>query len=693
MSRVGIVVLAAAMVELISIVQYERVRKIMQEEMRYRGRVTLARLSDEISHALALAEATMRENLYDVKKSMAHPDSVNAAMIRLIDDNSHVEGGCLAFIPYYYPSKGRLFEPYATKNKDGTYEVQQIAGPDHDYTQNGEYIWVMDHEEPSWTDPYKYGPDSVSFTTYSYPIKDASGKIIAICGLDVDLSWLGDTLNAHQPYPSSFCIVLTPAGDLVAGPSEDQISAQVVQEVVSFANGDIAQSDLPGLSMLKTALHKEPYWQLVQVFNNDEAFARIQKQRRQQVIYVILCMAILGFVINRYAKNERNLLKATEEQARISGELAVASNIQKEMLPKEFPSFVYGMLQPAREVGGDIFDFYTRDGKLFFCIGDVSGKGVPAALLMSMTHSLFHIVTRKVESPAHILYALNSELCRGNEANMFMTYFVACLDLYSGELSYASAGHDKPFVLTKDIGMLEAKPNLPLGVFSDTHFEEQSCFLEPGTTILLYTDGLTEAKNVARQEFGRSGIKDTLEHFLCGSDQTLGSLVTSLSDAAHAFAGEAPQSDDLTLLAVRFDPENLIRDSIVLKNKESEVALLSSFVKGFFSKLEIDNRLASGIRLALEEAVVNVIDYAYPYEEEGTVSIQADSNGKEVRFTITDFGVPFDPTAMLEPDTTLDAQNRPIGGLGILLSRRLMDSIYYSRKNGKNVLSLTKTIL
>jgi sigma-B regulation protein RsbU (phosphoserine phosphatase) len=241
--------------------------------------------------------------------------------------------------------------------------------------------------------------------------------------------------------------------------------------------------------------------------------------------------------------------------------------------------------------------------------------------------------------------------------------------------------------------MIEAKSNLPLGVFPDTRFEEQSCVLEPGTTILLYTDGLTEAKNVARQEFGRSGIKATLEQFLSGKDPSLDSMVTSLSVAAHAFAGEAPQSDDLTLLAVRFDPENLIRDSIVLKNQVSEVTLLSSFVKGFFSKLDIDNRLASGIRLALEEAVVNVIDYAYPYGDEGTVSIQADSNGKEVRFTITDSGVPFDPTAMLEPDTKLDAQNRPIGGLGILLSRRLMDSIYYSRKNGKNVLSLTKTIL
>ncbi|MBO6096748.1 MAG: ATP-binding protein, partial [Bacteroidales bacterium] len=135
------------------------------------------------------------------------------------------------------------------------------------------------------------------------------------------------------------------------------------------------------------------------------------------------------------------------------------------------------------------------------------------------------------------------------------------------------------------------------------------------------------------------------------------------------------------------------RDQITLVNKSSEVARLSQFVKYFFGKLELDKKLAAGMRLGLEEAVVNVINYAYPPDEEGEVQISADSDGREVRFTIVDSGFPFDPTAVLEPDTTLDAQNRPIGGLGILLSRRLMDSISYSRQDGKNVLSLTKSIL
>jgi sigma-B regulation protein RsbU (phosphoserine phosphatase) len=184
-----------------------------------------------------------------------------------------------------------------------------------------------------------------------------------------------------------------------------------------------------------------------------------------------------------------------------------------------------------------------------------------------------------------------------------------------------------------------------------------------------------------------------LERFLIGDDQSLCKLVSTLSEEAHAFAGAAPQSDDLTMLALRFDTSGNSRDQITLVNQESEVTRLGSFIKTFLGPLEMDQRVSAGLRLAVEEAVVNVINYAYPAGEEGEVLIEADTNGHEVRFTITDSGYPFDPTTVLEPDTTLDAQNRPIGGLGILLSRKLMDSISYNRKDGKNVLSLTKNIL
>lgn len=693
LSRVGIVALAAGMVELLSIVQYQRLRTALLEETELRSRVVMNAMADEIQHTLERAEITMRENLWNIKRSMAHPDSVFEAVVCLIDDDRNLVGGSLAFRPYFYPSKGRLFEPYASRQPDGSIKVAQIAGPDHDYTLNDEFTWILDKRCTSWTDPYKYGPDSLAFSTYLSPLYDENGEIEAVCGLDIDLSWLGDTLNARQPYPSSFGLLLTPQGELVAGPSASRTPAAEVQQVVDLLNGVKSASEVPGVLYTSTTLYKDPYWQVVEVYKMDEIYARVRRQRRQQLIFIVLGLAILAFILHRYARNESKLRKASEEKARMGAELEVAHRIQQEMLPKKFPPFVYGSLEPALEVGGDIFDFFTRDGKLFFCIGDVSGKGVPSAMLMSVAHSLFRILSQKTASPARILESMNQELNRGNDSNMFITFFVGCLDLYSGELRFSNAGHDKPFMVNGDISLLPSKSNLPLAVFPDTQFEDQTYTLAPGTLLLLYTDGLTEAKNVERKTFGRPHIQEVLEQFRGSSDQSLYSLVSTLSEAAHSFAGEAPQSDDLTMLALRFDPDNNRREQITLVNQQSEVTRLGTFVKDFLAPLELDKKQASGLRLALEEAVVNVINYAYPEGESGEILVNADTNGHEVRFTITDSGYPFDPTTVLKPDTTLDAQNRPIGGLGIFLSRKLVDSISYSRIGPKNVLSLTKNIL
>jgi sigma-B regulation protein RsbU (phosphoserine phosphatase) len=168
--------------------------------------------------------------------------------------------------------------------------------------------------------------------------------------------------------------------------------------------------------------------------------------------------------------------------------------------------------------------------------------------------------------------------------------------------------------------------------------------------------------------------------------------VSALSAEARTFAGDCPQSDDLTLLCIRFQPGETLQKKLTLGNDTVEVTALSSFVKDFLSQVRMERRVAAGIRFAVEETVVNVMNYAYPPGEHGEVTVYADSNYKEVRFTIVDNGFPFDPTAVLEADTTLDAQNRPIGGLGIHLTRKMVDSVSYSRKHGFNVLTLTKSI-
>jgi len=691
-SRLGIVVVAAVLVEIISIAQYERVKAAMEEEMGVRARVVLGAMGAEVGHMMELTEATMRENLWKVQQDLAHPDSVFTSLLYLVDDNPHVVGGFLTFVPDYYPSKGRLFEPYAKKS-DGVITLSQFSGPDHDYTQNEYFQRALETQRPFWSDPYIDAADSSeTLITYAAPVMDRRGRIAAICGLDMDVSWLGDTLNARQPFPSSFGLLLTDNGALVAGPPAKRATQDDVQAALEMIRQGHVDDSGKELAFRSHQMIREPHWQVVQVYRTQEAFARIWKMRRQQVLLVLLGLAILAFMIERFARSEAKLREASAEQARMSGELAVARRIQQEMLPKTFPPFLYATLEPAREVGGDLFDFFTRDGKLFFCIGDVTGKGAPSAMLMSMAHSLFRMVTRKEESPSRILTLLNGELCRGNDSNMFITFFVGCLDVYSGELEYGNAGHDKPIIITDDVSLLSVKPNLPLGVFPDTRYEDQCCTLSPGTTIVLYTDGLTESKNVERKQFGRDRVVETVKAFTASHGWTPATLVSTLSKAAHTFAGEAPQSDDLTMLVVRYTPGDVLRWQVSLTNDVAEVSRLSLFVKDFCGKLDLDQKTTAAVRLALEETVVNVITYAYPPGEQNIVTITAESDRKQVRFTVQDSGTPFDPTSVLEADTTLDAQNRPIGGLGVLLTRKLMDSISYTRRNGQNVLSLTKNI-
>ena len=690
--RFGIVVVAAVLLELISVVQYRRVRSMLAEEMELRSHTAMQSRVNEIEHVLSLTETTMAENEWDVLRSLSHPDSVFSALARLIDDNPYVVGARVAFVPYFYPSIGRLYEPCARKGKDGSVSFAQIAGPSHDYTVDEDYLWARDSLMAFWTDPILDGPDSLSISTYSKPLFNSKGKMVALCGLDIDLSWLGDTLNAHRRFPSSFGLLLSQEGNLMAGPPEGQVSAEEIHKLVEIMNGRLPESAVRGIAIRTAALDKDPYWGVVMVYRTDEVFARLIKMRRQQFFYLLLALAILAFMINRFARNERKLREATVEQARISGELEVARNIQLEMLPKEFPADVYGFLEPAREVGGDLFDFYRRDGKIFFCVGDVSGKGVPAAMLMSMIHSLFRMISQKQESPSHIVRALNEEICRGNRSNMFVTFFVGCLDFYTGRLRYCNAGHDKPFLLSGSVSLLPVKANLPLGVFPDTDFVEECLQLSTDTSLFLYTDGLTEAMDASRRAFGRPRVQEVLE---AGLKQALSprEMVESLSRSVHAFVGTAPQSDDLTMLFLRYRPGDLLCKQISLSTHTEEVSRLSDFLKEVCASLKLEHKTALGIRLAVEEMVVNVINYAYPENREGTVFVYADSDRKELRFTIVDSGTPFDPTAVIPASTTLDAESRPIGGLGILLARKIMDSVSYCRKENNNVLTLTKSII
>ena len=360
------------------------------------------------------------------------------------------------------------------------------------------------------------------------------------------------------------------------------------------------------------------------------------------------------------------------------------------MIPKIFPPFperkdldMSATIVPAKEVGGDLYDFFIRDEKLFFCIGDVSGKGIPASLVMAVTRSMFRTLSTHEDSPERIVRLMNDAMADVNENNMFVTFFLGVLDLTTGQMRYCNAGHNAPVMLTDTKSPLPVEANLPLGVLAGFEFKGQETTVRDDDAIFLYTDGLSEAENSAHQLFGEERMYEVL-----GTRRRSAEHLEAVKTAVREFVGDAPQSDDLTMLFIHyFSPRHL-----TLENDIKEIEKLTAFMESIGEERNLDPVLVSSLNLALEEAATNVIMYAYPKETAGTLDIDAILGLDTLEFTLTDGGVPFDPTAAPEADVTLSAEDRGIGGLGIFLVRKIMDSVVYTRKDGRNILKMTKKI-
>ena len=629
-------------------------------------------------------------------------------------------------------------------------------------------------------------------TTYSRPLYDNNGKMIAIVTADVSLDWLRELVknndidfnhkmldlnddddSAEQDstffYTHAYSFVIGRSGTYIVHPfhervlndtyftfafetSRDSIDDQIGYDMLGgktgmgFVNRDGADY------MISYMPIERPGWAMATVIPAKSLY----KQTRT-FVYEIVGLMILGMImlfvvchslmkriirpLSRFTNTadeiargnlniklpevktndemkhlhdsfglmQTSLIHQMEElkevnaqKGRIEGELNVARDIQMSMLPKIFPPYpdrddieIYGRLTPAKAVGGDLFDFFIRDEKLFFCIGDVSGKGVPASLVMAVTRAQFRTISAHEAMPDRIVGVLNEMMADGNDSNMFVTFFLGVLDLPTGRLRYCNAGHDHPLLIGKTIGMLPCDSNIPVGVMSGWKFTMQETLIDPQTTVFLFTDGLTEAEDVDHQQFGEQRVVEEARRLHNTGQDVPDTLVACMTDAVHRFVGEAEQSDDLTMLAIQYTKRQLdtkLQRSIILPNDVQTVPQLAAFVDELCETLGFDMALTMQMNLAIEEAVVNVMSYAYPTGTKGYVNIVAEANAVRLKIMISDSGVPFDPTTKAEVDTTLTAEERGIGGLGIHLVRKIMDSINYERIDGKNVLTLRKKI-
>ena len=670
-ARQGLLIILAAVIalEATGLLQYYFSRKAIREEAdnRAASEMQVARLTTEKTtltiEGSAYALAWMLEDYVD--KPELYPDE----MQRIMDVTPVIMNSFIAFEPNYYPQFGRWYEPVLSRISGNTYERLQIGSETHDYFSAEWYKSVIETGKGYWSEPYLDDALSMMVVTFAVPFKDHEGKTVGVLGLDITLNWLTEVVAQIKPYERAFGTIVSRKGQLIAMPPE----TLAVDKALKY------QAPLEGTG-----------WKMSLTIPEDDIFEHLHRLELMVLFLQILGVVFLIVILYITMNNQKKFQSVSQNKSRIEGELQVARGIQMSMIPKSFPPYpergdvdMFAAVVPAKEVGGDLYDFYTREEKLFFCIGDVSGKGVPASLVMAVTRSLFRTVSAHEKSPQRIVTTINDSMAEMNEANMFVTFFCGVLDLRNGHLRYCNAGHNAPVLVTAEGNRsLPVEANLPLGVIPGMSFTEQETDLTTGTGLFLYTDGLTEAENSNHELFGDERMFAALSAEL-GSHQQ----VDTVSQAVQGFVGDAPQSDDLTMLYIRF------MNNQISEETERHLILHNDIVEAVADVAHLDVGLTMSLNLALEEAVSNVIMYAYPKGSDGLVDIEAIIRKKELEFIISDNGTPFDPTAAPEADITLDAEERPIGGLGIFLVKNIMDVVEYTRSDdGKNILSMIKKI-
>lgn len=677
-----IILVAAIALEAISCLMYFTSRVAIRHEAEQRAKTELRRAELEIDvHAIEMETAAKTLALL-AEKHIHQPDSLFAATRLAVSSLRTNTSMAVAFIPNYFPEKGEFFEVCSSRFSEDSIYTRNIGSAEHDYTQMEWWQNGFVHDSCWWCEPYLDDSGSKTMVvSCSYPVHDRNGKVVAVVCIDMSLDELKNISEYLQVYPNSYYTIRSSTGvDIVPAP-----------DTVPGRKYNIFQEEIDATG-----------WHIEIIIPDEELFRDLNHIGRIVGLLMLLGLAMLILIVWYAGRNNKRLIESTARNQSIENELNIARKIQMAMLPTHFPPFpdypninAYGEVIPAKEVGGDLFDFYIRENRLFFCVGDVSGKGVPASIVMAMTRSFFRSFTSYMDNPAKIVMQMNDSLSgEGNDQSMFVTLFLGVLNLTTGELHYCNAGHNSPLVIGhRSLVNLDCKANLPLGVIGGFAYQEQAAKLEIGDTLFLYTDGLTEAENARHEQFGEERMGELLA---AHGEQSPQELIETMHQAVAKFVGNAEQSDDLTLFAIRLLNKSPMTQhkssmtsghySLVMRNDIQQIPTLAEWIE----MLGLPQELNMPINLALEEAVSNVMLYAYPGKS-GQVLVECDKSNKLV-FTITDSGVPFDPTQQIDPDVTQSAEERPIGGLGIFLVRQIMDDIRYERKEDKNILTLVKSL-
>ena len=422
----------------------------------------------------------------------------------------------------------------------------------------------------------------------------------------------------------------------------------------------------------------------------DSAISLLQIKTGDEIENLSASIRQMEQEINTYIAD---LTQVTAERERIGAELDVARNIQASMLPCIFPPFpqreefsIFAAMEPAKEVGGDFYDFFlVDDDHLALVMADVSGKGVPAAMFMVIAKTLLKNSAQTGLSPKAVLEKVNNQLCENNDAEMFVTVWLGILEISTGRMLCANAGHEYP-AIRRSGGQFELfrdKHGFVLAGMENAKYREYELNLAPGDALFVYTDGVAEATDAQNQLYGTDRMLSALNR---SPEADCEGLLRTLRSDIDAFVGDAPQFDDITMLALEMGRLEDRMHKIRVKPEAESLEAATAFFREALQDQNAPERVVSQVCVAVDEIFSNIVRYS------GATAVTLGREAGEgfLRLRFSDNGRPYDPTQAPDPDVTLPPEEREIGGMGIFMVKKMMDQISYLYADGFNVLTLEK---
>ena len=535
------------------------------------------------------------------------------------------------------------------------------------HPEDGFDAYITDTEEYGW------------LCSAGVAVPDEDGQVIAHVFVDISMD---SVMHDRQSYLTRLCAVLV----LVTAAMVCALLLAVNRAVVRPINALAAAAG----SYMKE--REDP------ASGGVSALARLDIRTGDEVENLSHAMKQMEEDINLYI---RDLTTVTAEKERIGAELDIATHIQSSMLPCIFPAFperpevdIYATMDPAKEVGGDFYDFFmVDDTHLAIVVADVSGKGVPAALFMVIGKTLIKDHTTPGRDLGEVFMEVNKLLCEGNGEELFITAFEGVLDLETGQFNFVNAGHEMPFIRRRGQYTPEKiRAGFVLAGMEMTRYRMGSLQLEPGDAIFQYTDGVTEATNANNELYGMERLEAVLNR---NADAVPGALLPAVKADIDAFVGDAPQFDDITMLCLEFKKMMNTSDpnEMTVEASLENIPAVTAFVDERLEELDCPIKAQMQIDVAIDELFSNIARYAYdPATGPATVRVDVDREPLAVRITFIDHGKPYDPLAKDDPDVTLSAEERQIGGLGIFMVKKTMDDVRYEYRDGQNILTVEKRL-